>query len=802
MLAGRLAGSKTIATASNGTIGTSRRLTPTVPASTPLPIARRSSASRSRCIADREAREAEDEKRQEEAAAECVDLWRNAQQCGPGDHPYLVKKNLKDPHGARISGDELIIPVFDATDDETLITVQRILSNGVKLFWQEARARGGSFVIGGPLSQNKTVIIVEGFSKGARIYELMTDPDTVSDVADFACVVAFGCGNLPAVAEAIRKRFPAAEMLVASDDNWKTQGNPGLAKAREAAALARAHLAIPVFQADRKQPDAPEMIDFDDLADVEGEDAVRDQINAALAAAVVDPVANDDWPEPVDCFTPFSTAPDDVVEDDIPPALWPFVDDTAERMGVARSTVALACLVTCSSIADDEFHLQPKQYDDTWTEQARIWGAIVGDPSIKKTPVIQAATRPIDHLERDARNQWQDEVKKWETAQKNAAASGFDFDDPQPRRPRHLVESATVEALQEVLRDDKDAKFTTPAHKVLVRQDELSEFLANLDRYSTSARGGDRGAYLRLYNGGSYSVDRIGRGSFTSAHWSGCILGGIQPKPIQAVAKHAVDDGLLQRFCFDVPPQAQDGQDRPPDRAAIERYYRLIPALAKLHPHRRDLIVTLAPDAQAHRQDVDIVGRGLAATMPDMSPRLKSALGKWDGLFARLCLLFHLIEIADARASHSTAVPPINVVSAATAERVSRYMRRILLPHLLRAEEVIFATTQTGHAKWIAGHILANNLDRISVRDVTRAYRALGAPEQRRELESVMQSLVSVGWIDPEPPKNPLNPILTWRVNPNAHILFADRAERERQEREQRQQETIRRRAAWKAAAQ
>jgi enamine deaminase RidA (YjgF/YER057c/UK114 family) len=29
-------------------------------------------------------------------------------------------------------------------------------------------------------------------------------------------------------------------------------------------------------------------------------------------------------------------------------------------------------------------------------------------------------------------------------------------------------------------------------------------------------------------------------------------------------------------------------------------------------------------------------------------------------------------------------------------------MRDILLPHLLRAEAVMFATAQTGHARWIA----------------------------------------------------------------------------------------------------
>ncbi len=41
-----------------------------------------------------------------------------------------------------------------------------------------------------------------------------------------------------------------------------------------------------------------------------------------------------------------------------------------------------------------------------------------------------------------------------------------------------------------------------PQGKILVRQDELAEFLAGMDKYSAN-KGSDRGAYLRAYNGGT-----------------------------------------------------------------------------------------------------------------------------------------------------------------------------------------------------------------------------------------------------------------------------------------------------------
>ena len=48
----------------------------------------------------------------------------------------------------------------------------------------------------------------------------------------------------------------------------------------------------------------------------------------------------------------------------------------------------------------------------------------------------------------------------------------------------YLVENTTVEALQEILREDADAHQRAPARKVLCRHDEMSEFFANLDRYN------------------------------------------------------------------------------------------------------------------------------------------------------------------------------------------------------------------------------------------------------------------------------------------------------------------------------
>ena len=146
----------------------------------------------------------------------------------------------------------------------------------------------------------------------------------------------------------------------------------------------------------------------------------------------------------------------------------------------------------------------------------------------------------------------------------------------------------------------------------------MSEFFGNLDRYRSGGKGGgDRGAYLRLLNGGPYTIDRIMRGSFSVPNWSACFLGGIQPGPIQKIAKDTAEDGLLQRFLYVVPGPQKAGLDRTPDARAGALYADLFPALAALHPPQTAdgqhiQTVSLHADAHQNREDVDVMARAMA----------------------------------------------------------------------------------------------------------------------------------------------------------------------------------------------
>ena len=94
--------------------------------------------------------------------------------------------------------------------------------------------------------------------------------------------IAFTCGNLIPVAEVLRAKYPALDIVICADDDSGTDGNPGLTKAAESAKAVNGFLATPVFPESRGAKDT----DFNDLARLAGSGEVIDCIeNASLASS-------------------------------------------------------------------------------------------------------------------------------------------------------------------------------------------------------------------------------------------------------------------------------------------------------------------------------------------------------------------------------------------------------------------------------------------------------------------------------------------------------------------------------------
>jgi putative DNA primase/helicase len=219
-------------------------------------------AHRERIAAAKRQREAEEVRRHAQAAALAATTWQAAQPA-PADHDYLRRKGIA-PHGARVADDgRIIVPVRIAGEFASL---QYIASDGAKRFLPGGRVAGGYFGIGKP-DGAEGLCIAEGFATGASVHEATGHP----------VAVAFFADNLERVAVALKAKYPDVAITVCADDDYRTDGNPGIAKATAAARAAGGKVAIPNFGADRPEG----ATDMNDLHHAQGLEAVKRVVEAA-----------------------------------------------------------------------------------------------------------------------------------------------------------------------------------------------------------------------------------------------------------------------------------------------------------------------------------------------------------------------------------------------------------------------------------------------------------------------------------------------------------------------------------------
>ena len=105
----------------------------------------------------------------------------------------------------------------------------------------------------------------------------------------------------------------------------------------------------------------------------------------------VDPI------EPVDLWAKFD--PPTLPRGLLPQVIEDFAFDRGTAMGCDMSGIAVGALAVCAGAIPDNIKLQPKQHDTEWLEAARLWVALVGSPSTMKTPMMNAAAKPLRRID-------------------------------------------------------------------------------------------------------------------------------------------------------------------------------------------------------------------------------------------------------------------------------------------------------------------------------------------------------------------------------------------------------------------
>lgn len=655
--------------------------------------------------------------------------WRDAKPADEG-HPYLVRKEIK-PHMARIEGKNILLPVYDSDGDTQ--SVQTISPNGDKLFQSGAPMKHGRLNFGICIGRT---IVAEGFATGASIHEAI--PDRVT--------VAF---SKHGVIDMVRELHARGQgVAIASDRN----------AIDEMLALGK-ELGVPVYA-----PPAPHD-DFNDLA-VDGGGAGA--IKAVFAAK---PLLADDVPEqkekpeaanddddsdPIDIWA--RNDPPELREELVPPIIWRAAHQASELSGADVGGFAMAMLAVLGAALPDTVRVKVKRSEE-WRESARPWVVLIGDPSYKKSPIMKIASRVISRMDSEMVKQYDKDFLDWKEHENG--------DPPVPSRL--IIDDVTMEAAQEVARYSPNG--------ILALQDELSGWFGGIEKYSGGKGSAkDRSFWLRAFGGGSYAVNRVSRKPFLIENLSISILGGIQPDAIRRIMSDATDDGLIQRF-FPVVlrPAKLECDDLPND--AIHEYDALVERIHVTKPPSNffgPTDLTFDDEAQALRMELMVKHHSMVQSMETVNRKMSSHLGKYDGMFPRLCVLFHAIENVNM-----DQMP--DVITIGTAKRAARFLHEYIMRHSMAFYFTMLGVSDDQDIiEDVAGYILTHKVDTVTMRTFQRGSTRM-RKLTRQQVEPICHQLEAMGWIDELDSRGKT---LLGKVNPRVHEKFKAKAATEKARRE------------------
>ena len=456
--------------------------------------------------------------------------------------------------------------------------------------------------------------------------------------------------------------------------------------------------------------------------------------------------------DPVDLLSGVAIPP--MPQDVLPTIIEQFGLAIGEQLGTDPAAVQMAALGVCAGAIPDRIKLKMTRHG-AWTECARLWVCLVGDPSNKKSPVMAAASRPMRDIDFEMMKANEKANSDWLAIPKNERPA-------QPQPTRVCLGDATIEAAQGIFKANKQG--------LLSIQDEMSGWFGKMEKGGGSV---DRAFWLESYNGSSYVVNRVGRGEVFIENLSMSLVGGIQPEPIRKIGNEGGDDGLMQRIIPVIMRKPRLSRDVPMPPVA-SNYDEMVKRL------RNDLRVenmieannplTFSDRAQQvfEEQQANFYHMQQAHDLP---LKLQSHYGKYEGLYGRLCVVMHCIE-------HAMDEYLPTQISHTTAARVARLIIEYIKPSAEAFHSDILGLGDTHETiQKIARMILARGLTEISPRDVQRSTKALRKLSSF-EIAPILQTMEAMGWLG-QLPQQRLNS-LKYAVNPAVHEVFAAEAEEEK----------------------
>ncbi len=498
-----------------------------------------------------------------------------------------------------------------------------------------------------------------------------------------------------------------------------------------------------------------------------------------------------DWPDLEPLRTPELPLVAPMTAEMLPEPFRVWLADIARRMQCPLDFVAVGAIVAASSVIGAGCGIRPKVRDD-WEVICNLWGGPVARPSMMKTPSLAEVIKILARMEAEEAERF-DELKRFHdagaevfkakkdalkaemvaAAKNKKTARPMDIiqadmasmePDAEVTRRRFKTNDATVEKLGELLNQNPRG--------LLVFRDELTGLLLSWDRED---RQSDRAFFLEAWNGsGSFTTDRIGRGTVDIKNTCLSILGGIQPGKLQAYllqsANNLTNDGMVQRFQLLVYPDEPANWkliDDPPDRPARDRATGIFKALSEM-----DFNQAGAESEEGERPffHFDHTAQGLfyewlteleGKIRSEENPLLCEHFAKYRSLMPSLALVFHLLDVAGG-ADPGPVTSGAAAMAADWVDYLESHARRIyslILDIRPRSAAALAAKIKEGKVK-----------DGFTLWDVyNKGWSLLDTADI---VAGACDELEALGWIRKEmtiPQKG--RPKTEYRVNPNVMFL-------------------------------
>lgn len=354
-------------------------------------------------------------------------------------------------------------------------------------------------------------------------------------------------------------------------------------------------------------------------------------------------------------------------ENDMPEAIWDYINDYAYRNETAREYCFASLMSSFLVVLGDKISFKPKQNDDyLWTPKQSFM--LIGNPSVRKSPamncgldLLKKATKALFVYRKDEIRERKEKIEQLEhqlevtdkKLKKEIEQNGpTTFSEELTKEKRklsddlaellknkidkdYLVNDATIEAILDIMASHQGS--------YLQVYDEMSGWLKF---YEGDNQSSARGHFLSLMNQGvkDYKVSRKNKKlSLDVAKGSISIIGTIQPSEYTKFSNKS--DGLLQRFVPIYPEYRPPVTfiDERPNLGYFKEVYSVIGDLLMSDNTKFFDGDTIEFDNDAYMVYMDIDSKS-RINIHDHSDSMQAYIQKSMTIFWNICLVFHLFE--------------------------------------------------------------------------------------------------------------------------------------------------------------